>query len=127
MMWEILWEFEPALITGFVIAALILNLTPGANFLFIMSSSLSGGPCIDVVAVRGTNLGVVVHILAAAAGLSALLLAHPAAYAAIRICGAAYLPWWRVWLFRGGAGRARWRSEQNTCNFTWRAGSPFDH
>jgi len=39
------------------------------------------------------NLGVVVHILAAAAGLSALLLAHPAAYDAIRILGAAYLAW----------------------------------
>ena len=127
MIWEILWGFEPALITGFVIAGLILNLTPGADFLFITSSGLSGGPRMGVAAALGVNLGIVVHILAAAAGLSALLLAHPAAYAAIRICGAAYLLWWRVWLFRGGAGRARWRSEQNTCNFTWRAGSPFDH
>ena len=127
MIWEILWGFEPALITGFVIAGLILNLTPGADFLFITSSGLSGGPRMGVAAALGVNLGIVVHILAAAAGLSALLLAHPAAYAAIRICGAAYLPWWRVWLFRGGAGRARWRSEQNICNFTRRAGSPFDH
>ena len=50
MMWEILWGFEPALITGFVIAGLILNLTPGADFLFIMSSGLSGGPRIGVAA-----------------------------------------------------------------------------
>ena len=49
-MWEILWGFEPALITGFVIAGLILNLTPGADFLFIMSSGLSGGPRIGVAA-----------------------------------------------------------------------------
>ena len=48
MMWEMLWGFEPALITGFVIAGLILNLTPGADFLFIMSSGLSGGPRIGV-------------------------------------------------------------------------------
>ena len=93
MMWEILWGFEPALITGFVIAGLILNLTPGADFLFIMSSGLSGGPRIGVAASLGVNLGVVVHILAAAAGLSALLLAHPAAYDAIRIFGTAYLAW----------------------------------
>ena len=93
MMWEILWGFEPALITGFVIAGLILNLPPGADFLFIMSSGLSGGPRIGVAASLGVNLGVVVHILAAAAGLSALLLAHPAAYDAIRISGAAYLAW----------------------------------
>ena len=93
MMWEILWGLEPALITGFVIAGLILNLTPGADFLFIMSSGLSGGPRIGVAAALGVNLGVVVHILAAAAGLSALLLAHPAAYDASRILGAAYLAW----------------------------------
>ena len=119
MMWEILWGFEPALITGFVIAALILNLTPGANFLFIMSSSLSGGPCIDVAAARGMNLGVVVHILAAAAGLSALLLAHPAAYDAIRIFGTAYLAWmalqaWRSSdvVVRARGSRGVWQAAQ---------------
>ena len=100
MMWEILWGFEPALITGFVIAGLILNLTPGADFLFIMSSGLSGGPRIGVAAALGVNLGVVVHILAAAAGLSALLLAHPAAYDAIRILGAAYLAWMALQAWR---------------------------
>ena len=96
MIWEILWGFEPALITGFVIAGLILNLTPGADFLFITSSGLSGGPRMGVAAALGVNLGIVVHILAAAAGLSALLLAHPAAYDAIRLCGAAYLAWMAV-------------------------------
>ena len=100
MMWEILWGFEPALITGFVIAGLILNLTPGADFLFIMSSGLSGGPRIGVAAALGVNLGVVVNILAAAAGLSALLLAHPAAYDAIRLCGAAYLAWMALQAWR---------------------------
>ena len=100
MIWEILWGFEPALITGFVIAGLILNLTPGADFLFILSSGLSGGPRIGVAAALGVNLGVVVHILAAAAGLSALLLAHPAAYDAICILGAVYLAWMAVQAWR---------------------------
>ena len=100
MIWEILWGFEPALITGFVIAGLILNITPGADFLYIMSSGLSGGSRIGVAAALGVNLGVVVHILAAAAGLSALLFAHPAAYDLIRICGAAYLAWMAVQVWR---------------------------
>lgn len=100
MMWEIFWGFEPALITAFVIASLILIITPGADFLFIMSSGLSGGPRIGMAAALGVILGIVVHILAAAAGLSALLLAHPAAYDAIRILGAAYLAWMALQAWR---------------------------
>ena len=119
MMWEILWGFGPALITGFVIAGLILNLTLGADFLFIMSSGISGGPRIGVAASLGVNLGVVVHILAAAAGLSALLLAHPAAYDAIRIFGTAYLAWmalqaWRSSdvVVRARGSRGVWQAAQ---------------
>lgn len=100
MMWEIFWGFESALITGFVIASLILIITPGADFLFIMSSGLSGGPRIGMAAALGVIFGIVVHILAAAAGLSALLLAHPAAYDAIRILGAAYLAWMALQAWR---------------------------
>ena len=110
MIWEILWGFEPALITGFVIAGLILNITPGADFLYIMSSGLSGGSRIGVAAALGVNLGVVVHILAAAARLSALLFAHPAAYDLIRICGAAYLAWMAVQVWRRSSTVARARS-----------------
>ena len=110
MIWEILWGFEPALITGFVIAGLILNITPGADFLYIMSSGLSGGSRIGLAAALGVNLGVVVHILAAAAGLSALLFAHPAAYDLIRICGAAYLAWMAVQVWRRSSPVARARS-----------------
>ena len=110
MIWEILWGFEPALITGFVIAGLILNITPGADFLYIVSSGLSGGSRIGVAAALGVNLGVVVHILAAAAGLSALLFAHPAAYDLIRICGAAYLAWMAVQVWRRSSTVARARS-----------------
>ena len=110
MIWEILWGFEPALITGFVIAGLILNITPGADFLYIMSSGLSGGSRIGLAAALGVNLGVVVHILAAAAGLSALLFAHPAAFDLIRICGAAYLAWMAVQVWRRSSPVVRARS-----------------
>ena len=129
MMWEILWGFEPALITGFVIAGLILNLTLGADFLFIMSSGISGGPRIGVAASLGVNLGVVVHILAAAAWLSALLLGHPAAYDAIRIFGTAYLAWmalqaWRSSdvVVRARGSRGVWQAAQ--CGFFINVSNP---
>ena len=120
MIWEILWGFEPALITGFVIAGLILNITPGADFLYIMSSGLSGGSRIGLAAALGVNLGVVVHILAAAAGLSALLFAHPAAYDLIRICGAAYLAWMAVQVWRRSSPVARARSCPGVRQAAWR-------
>ena len=110
MIREILWGFEPALITGFVIAGLILNLTPGADCMFIMSSGLSGGSRIGVGVALGVNLGFAVHILAAAAGLSAMLLAHPAAYDAICICGAAYLAWMALKAWRSSDAVVRARS-----------------
>ena len=63
-----------------------------------------------VAAALGVNLGIVVHILAAAAGLSALLLAYPAAYDVIRICGAAYLAWMAVQAWRSSSTVTRLRS-----------------
>lgn len=66
------------------------------------------GSLIGMAAALGVNLGIVVHVLAAAAGVSALLLAHPAAYDAIRIGGAAYLAWMalQAWRSDGALGVA---------------------
>ena len=110
MIWDVITGFEPALLLGFVLAGLILNITPGADFIFISASGISGGPQIGMAAALGVNLGIVVHVLAAAAGVSALLLAYPAAYDAIRLGGAAYLAWMalQAWWSDGalGCGRA---------------------
>ena len=109
MIWDVIIGFEPGLLVGFIFAGLILNITPGADFIFISASGLAGGPLIGMAAALGVNLGIVVHVLAAAAGVSALLLAHPAAYDAIRIGGAAYLAWMalQAWRSDGALGRGR--------------------
>ncbi len=90
-MWDVLTGFDPAVLLAFIGAGLLLNLTPGADFVFISASGISGGARIGVAAALGVNLGVVLHVGLAAAGLSALLLAWPLAYDAIRYAGAAYL------------------------------------
>ena len=69
MFWEVLTGFEPALLMAFIIAGLILNFTPGADFLFITASGIQGGPRLGMSAAVGINLGIIVHIVAAAAGL----------------------------------------------------------
>lgn len=98
-MLEILFAFDPALLLAFVLAGLLLNITPGADFVFVAASGISGGPRIGMAAALGINLGVAVHIAAAALGVSALLMTFPLAYDLIRFAGAIYLLVlaWQAW------------------------------
>jgi len=98
-MLEILLAIDPALLLAFVLAGLLLNITPGADFVFVAASGISGGPRIGMAAALGINLGVAVHIAAAALGVSALLMTFPLAYDLIRFAGAIYLLVlaWQAW------------------------------
>lgn len=104
---------DPAAVAAFVGAGLIVNLTPGADVMFASASGISGGPRAGAAAALGVALGALFHTVLAAAGLSALLLAAPWAYEAVRYAGAAYLFYLaiRAWRARpptpavGGAGR----------------------
>lgn len=77
----------------FVVAGVLLNLTPGPDVLFIVSQSLRGGVCAGVVAAWGITAGCFVHLAAAALGVGALLATSAAAFNAIKWLGAAYLMW----------------------------------
>jgi threonine/homoserine/homoserine lactone efflux protein len=77
----------------FATAVLVLNATPGVDFLLTVSRTLQGGARAGVAAVLGINAGCVVHALAAAFGLAALLAVHPQAFRLIQWAGAAYLLW----------------------------------
>ena len=117
VIWEVLSGFDPALLAGFIAAGLLLNLTPGADFVFISASGIGGGPRVGMAAAVGVNLGVALHVILAAAGLSALLLAWPLAYDAIRYAGAAYLLFLAVQTWRSGADTGEGRAAQSA----WRA------
>lgn len=88
----------------FAVAALVLVLTPGPNMVYCVSRSLTQGPRAGLLSLAGVVLGFLVHLLAAALGLTALLLAVPMAFEVIRITGALYLLWmaWQA-LRPGGA------------------------
>ena len=77
----------------FALAALLLVLTPGPNMVYCVSRSLTQGPRAGLWSLAGVVLGFAVHLLAASLGLTALLLALPLAFDAIRLAGAAYLLW----------------------------------
>lgn len=105
-MLDILLGYDPVLLATFIGAGLLLNLTPGADFVLVSASGIQGGPRVGMAAAVGINLGIAVHLIAAAAGLSALLLAYPGAYHAVRLLGAGYLLWlaWRAWRAAGIPG-----------------------
>ncbi len=75
----------------FVPAALALNLTPGNDMLFCLGQGVRAGPRAGIAASLGIAAGGMLHTLAAALGLAALLAAHPGAFEAIRWAGVAYL------------------------------------
>ena len=75
----------------FVIAGLLLNITPGADTLYIVGRSASQGPRAGAVAALGISAGCFVHVSAAALGLSALLSASALGFAIVKYVGAAYL------------------------------------
>ncbi|MDA8523726.1 LysE family translocator [Acidovorax sp. NCPPB 4044] len=85
--------FTPQELLLFALAALVLVLTPGPNMVYCVSRSLTQGPRAGLLSLVGVVAGFGVHLLATALGLSALLMAVPLAFDALRIAGAAYLLW----------------------------------
>lgn len=77
----------------FTVAALLLVLTPGPNMIYCVSRALCQGRAAGLISLAGVLLGFVMHLMAAALGLTALLIAVPFAFDAIRLAGAAYLLW----------------------------------
>lgn len=75
----------------FLSTAVVLAVTPGPAMLYVLSRTLSGGRREGILSATGNALGDVVHVAAAAIGLSALLAASPTLFMAIRVLGAGYL------------------------------------
>ncbi len=75
----------------FIVSGIALNLVPGQDFIFIASRSASQGVRAGIVASLGVGAGTLVHIFAAAFGVSAILAASSTAYTVIKILGGLYL------------------------------------
>lgn len=90
----------------FVSAALLLNLTPGPDMLFVAGTSVARGRRAGVLAALGVGLGCGFHIVLAAVGLTALLAASPLAFGVLKWLGAAYLVWTGLLLLRAQAAPA---------------------
>ncbi len=82
---------EPTLYGLFIVAALALLLVPGPAVLYIVASTIEGGRRAGLVSTVGIHCGSLVHVAAAALGLSSLLVSSARAFEIVKYAGAAYL------------------------------------
>lgn len=75
----------------FVAAVLLLNATPGPDTAYIVGRSLAQGRAAGLVSALGISAGCVLHAIASALGLSAILAASATAFMVIKLAGGAYL------------------------------------
>ncbi len=78
---------------AFALIALGMVLTPGPNMVYLISRSICQGRVAGLISLGGVALGFVFYMVCAAFGITALVLAVPYAYDAIRFGGALYLLW----------------------------------
>lgn len=87
-------------LTLFIVSGLLLNIMPGPDSLLIMARSATQGWRAGVAASLGIGAGTMVHVLAAAVGLSALLATSAAAFNVVKWIGAAYIVWCGIGMLR---------------------------
>lgn len=94
----------PLTFLAFGLIALGLVLTPGPNMIYVISRSICQGRTAGLISLGGVALGFVVYMLCAAFGITAIVMAVPYAYGALKFAGVGYLLWlaWQA-LRPGGA------------------------
>ncbi|MGF1470750.1 MAG: LysE family translocator [Rubrobacteraceae bacterium] len=103
----------------FIAAAAALSVAPGPGIFYVLTRSLKGGRGEGVASSLGNTLGGLVHVFAAALGLSAILMTSATAFTGVKLIGAAYLVYLglRTLLGRdqayGGAGENSRRSRSS--------------
>ena len=84
----------------FLTAAVALNVSPGPDLNYILSRTIAQGTKVGLASAAGVCSGAIVHVLAAAFGLSAILAASALAFTIVKYVGAAYLVYLGVQAFR---------------------------
>ncbi|NHZ44801.1 LysE family translocator [Massilia aquatica] len=84
----------------FILSGLLLNIMPGPDSLLIMTRSATQGRRAGVAATLGIGAGTMIHILAAALGLSAILATSATAFMVVKYIGAAYIIYMAIGLLR---------------------------
>jgi threonine/homoserine/homoserine lactone efflux protein len=84
----------------FIVASLVLIVTPGQDMILVMSRSIAQGPAAGVATAAGVSVGLVGHTLLATLGLGAILRTSQTLFLVLKLVGAAYLVYLGVQLLR---------------------------
>lgn len=84
-------EFGIINFPAFLLAGILLNLTPGSDTMYILARSVSLGKKAGVLSALGISTGAIIHTLAAACGLSVILASSATAFLLVKYVGACYL------------------------------------
>ena len=84
----------------FVVASLVLIVTPGQDMILVMSRSIAQGSAAGVVTAAGVSVGLVGHTVLATLGLGAILRTSEWLFVALKLAGAAYLVYLGIQLLR---------------------------
>lgn len=79
------------LLIPFLLAAILLAVTPGPGLAYVVARTVAGGRSEGLASCLGTGIGGMLHVLAAALGLSAILSQSAAVFNVVKFVGAAYL------------------------------------
>ncbi len=88
---------------AYILASTILTLTPGPDMTLFLSRAVTQGRAAGLACMTGALTGIAVHTTIVAVGLSALILAAPAAFMVLKVVGAGYLVWLAVEAIRNGS------------------------
>ncbi len=88
------------LLAAFVVATSVFAFMPGPAMIYVAAQTIARGRRAGWMATLGVSLGGFVHVIAAAAGLSAVFAYVPQLYAALKIAGVAYLIWLGISIIR---------------------------
>ena len=98
-------NFVPDLpvLAAFVVASVVLGLTPGPDMTYFLSKTIAQSRTAGFAAFGGASVGIFIHSVLVAAGLSALLAASAMAFTILKFAGAAYLAWLAIDAIRHGS------------------------
>jgi threonine/homoserine/homoserine lactone efflux protein len=103
---------SPTLLAAFLVAALVIFLTPGPDMLYVLTHGISQGVTAGLVAAGAMAVGMLIQASLVAGGLAALLHTHPLAFEITRWTGAAYLAYIGIQTLRHSSDKSEIREAE---------------